>query len=242
MFTKYLPTPTKASLRFLFALALVLTLPGQLSAQDPPPLLAPPPIPSIQPDAPVAPSAADQPAINWEPIDAPYGAPPPSSPDPIAVPPPNAEPDIPAASPPQADLIDPVPDQYAGPNLEKDPSSTEVWRPQSEFPQIPLPLAGHFDTSWVADGNPVKIFLQFDPRTAGKMVIVRPDDGVSIDPPETEFTIGATGELIVTFSLADGYNHSAISIIVDGHRSIMPIARTTLPIVIQKEEETGGAE
>ncbi len=176
------------------------------------------------------------PELEWEPVDS--TAPAEETPlEPFEVPSPEV--DAPVTPPDEPELVTLVPDQD---DLKKEASEGEVWRPASEYPQIPLVLEDHFDTSYVADSNPVTILLHFDPKAAGKMIVIQPEEGVSVTPPEVELPIGSNGECVVNLSLADGYNHSAITIILDGHRSFMRIDRTTLAQVIQKEEETGGAQ
>jgi hypothetical protein len=82
--------------------------------------------------------------------------------------------------------------------------------------------------------------LQFLPLAAGKAVIVQPGPGVTIDPPETKFQIGSTGECVVSVALDESFLQSEINVYCVGIRTRLPLSRSSREIVAAKEAETEG--
>lgn len=114
-------------------------------------------------------------------------------------------PPVSMAVPPQAETpLDPpssteiVPGATSLAPVEVSKSSVEVWREESESPQMPARQGPQFDRALVTGTEPVLVHLQFSALAAGKSVIVRPGPGVTVDPPETEFHVAANGECVGT--------------------------------------------
>ena len=82
--------------------------------------------------------------------------------------------------------------------------------------------------------------LQFQPVAAGKSVIVKPGPGVTVDPPLTELSIGATGECVVSVSLAGSFSQSDLTVYYAGARVTLPLARITPEVVAARETATKG--
>ncbi len=240
MIRETIPTLLKSARWLFFAFAFLQV--SRLLAQDPdpspPPLLEPPAAAPL--DAPIAPDPMFQPEVEWDPL--------PPAPDEAAEPTPIAaeavplpEEETPLELPAAPETVTVAPDDFQAPDMKKEPSEVDVWRPTSEFPQSPPSLIGQFKETFVADANPVIVQVQFDPLTAGKTVMVQMGEGVAV-LPEGELTIDANGLCVFSVQLDNDTLHSLATLVCDGQRTVIPISRTTLAEVIEKENETGGAQ
>jgi hypothetical protein len=192
---------------------------------------APPPDPETLPAPP---------ALEWEPLTPPAPAQPPDiAPQALDVPAPQPEAELPP--PPVPPTLSFVPGA-TGESLEKGTEEIEVWREESISPQMPAKHRAQFDKTYVTGTDPVLVRLQFDARAAGKTVIVRPDPGASVIPPETKFQIGPTGECIISVALAANCQMSRVNVYCDGVRTPLPLARAPLAVVEAHEALTEGGE
>jgi hypothetical protein len=156
----------------------------------------------------------------------------PSPPRPPPLPSPPPPPPIPPAPNPPPPVLPPVVPEIARASGASDPPQwqtwqVEVWTNDSTTPQRPARRGHRFELAYVNVTEPALVRLQFQPAAAGRIVIVRPGPGITIDPPETELTIGATGEYVVSVSLAGSFKQSDITIYCVGARITLPLARTS---------------
>jgi hypothetical protein len=156
-------------------------------------------------------------------------------PEPFVVLPP--EPEAPPDAPPVAEIL---PGKDLDPEKAR-PEESEVWREESEFPQMPTRQGAQFDPAYIKGPEPVLVRLQFDPIAAGSAVVVKPGPGVTVDPPETEFYVGPTGECVVSVALDGDFLQSDMNVFCLGIRTRVPLARAPLTTVVAQEEATGGA-
>ncbi len=221
----------------LFSLGLCLG-PATVPAQEPG---MAPPLPAVVPTEPPDPDALPlPPELEWAPL--PAAAPPDVSLAPAAVPVPAPEPEVELAPPPVPEPAAFVPGASSGEGMEKGAAEIEVWREESISPQMPPRRGPQFEKSYINGNDPVLVRLQFDPLGAGKTVIVRPDPGATVIPPQTEFQIGPTGECVISVALAANYNKSRVSVYCDGIRTTLPLSRAPLPVVVAQEALTEGGE
>jgi hypothetical protein len=196
--------------------------PGPATSPPPDPASLPPP-PQFE-WAPLVPKDADEGSNGEEIID----VPPPKSDTPIDPPPP----------PPV--LENPV---SVGPGLEEMElvkPDVEVWREESEFPQIPPRQFEQLDQAYVTGTEPVVLRVQFDPLAAGKRVFVKPGKGITLNPPVTIMTVSSVGDCLVSALLLEGFYRGDIIFYCEGVKTILPVKRASLTTVIAAEEETGG--
>lgn len=198
-----------------------------------------PPLPAVIPSEPPDPDTLPPPPeVEWAPL--PASAPPDLSIAPAAVPVPVPEPEVELPLPPVPAPAAFVPGAAEG--MEKGTEEIEVWREESVSPQMPPRRGPQFEKTYIEGTDPVVIRLQFDPLAAGKSVIVRPDPGASVIPPETEFQIGPTGECVISVALAANCRMSRVSVYCDGVRTTVPLARAPLAVVEAHEALTEGGE
>lgn len=126
--------------------------------------------------------------------------------------------------------------------MEKGTEAIEVWREESVSPQMPPRRGPQFEKTYVTGTDPVLVRLQFDPLAAGKTVIVRPDPGAMVIPPETEFQIGPTGECVISVALMQNFLRSRVNVYCDGFRTAVPLSRAPLAVVEAHEALTEGGE
>jgi hypothetical protein len=200
----------------------------------PRPDYAPPPDPSTLPPPP---------ELEWEPLPPPaageQSSPVPPQPV-LIVPPPQADA---ALNPPlPADDAPFVPGQSGLPQVEVAKSGVEVWREESESPQMPARRGPQFEQAYVTGTEPLLVRLQFDPLAAGKTVVVKPGHGVTVDPPQTEFHVGPTGECVVSIVLDPGFIQSRLTVYCDGVRTSLPLMRAPLSVVEAQEALTEGGQ
>ena len=140
--------------------------------------------------------------------------------------------------------LPPVAEIVPGGDIDRDkgiPEESEVWRAESEFPQMPTRQGAQFDQAYITGPEPVLVRLQFDPLAAGSAVVVKPGPGVTVTPPETEFYVEPTGECVVSVALDGSFLRSDMNVYCMGIRTKVPLARASLAEVVAEEEATGGA-
>jgi hypothetical protein len=219
-------------LRYLFAAVLLLTWCANALAQEP--SIPLPPIPSVLPPDPPDPDTLPPPAHQeWESL-VPKGAddvgggvvepvPPEEKETPIAPPPPPVT-EIPLPAPDPSELV------LAQPNVE-------IWRAESESPQVPPRQFNKLDQAYVTGTEPVWLRVQFDPLAAGKIVWVKPSRGIILNPPVSKMTISANGECLFLVQVAQDFTRSHIIFYCDGIKTVLPVVRASL----EKVEEMEGA-
>jgi hypothetical protein len=83
--------------------------------------------------------------------------------------------------------------------------------------------------------------LQFQLVPPGQSVVVKPGPGVTVDPPQTEVAIGATGECLLSVSLTGSFPQSDITIYYLGNRITLPLARvSSVPVAVTESTTKGG--
>jgi hypothetical protein len=147
-----------------------------------------------------------------------------------------APPDPLLPPPPEPEIASPVPNESEP--VERTASEVQVWREESVSPQMPIRLGARFDQTYVIGSEFIMVRILFDPRAAGKTVIVKPGAGVAVDPPDTEFYVDATGECLVSVALYPHFLQSNISVYCDGRRTTLPLSRASLETVEAIEEAT----
>jgi hypothetical protein len=216
---------------------LLLCLPvANVSAQETE--LVAPPLPDFVTGPPPDPESLESPpSLEWEPLESvdPEQGTNVTPPEPFVVLPP--EPEAPPDAPPVAEIL---PGKDLDPEKAR-PEESEVWREESEFPQMPNRQGAQFDPAYIKGPEPVLVRLQFDPIAAGSAVVVKPGPGVTVDPPETEFYVGPTGECVVSVALDGDFLQSDMNVFCLGIRTRVPLARAPLTTVVAQEEATGGA-
>jgi hypothetical protein len=223
---------------FLLLAAFLFLSPATASAQQPglPPL----PPPELQNSPPPELDALPPPSpLEWQPL-GPKGAEDLSTGGEVTdVPPPKDEPsDVPPPPPPIIET--PLPGGPDPSEVELVKPEVEVWRGTSEWPQIPERRSNRLDEAYVTGTEPVWLRAQFNPLAAGKRVLVRPGQGVTLLPPATGLTVSSTGECLVLAQLDEGIERSHITFYCAGAKTVLPVVRASLVTVIAAEEETGG--
>ena len=136
----------------------------------------------------------------------------------------------------------PVDHTRRGPNrsqIEQLTPTVEVWRPGSNAPQIRQRRRGITETAYVTGKQPVLLRLQFDARSAGKLVTVTASSGVVFEPPEAALAIRPTGECVVSVRLIDGYSSGHIAFDCQGLKTSVPLQLTSASVVARHETEPG---
>jgi hypothetical protein len=136
---------------------------------------------------------------------------------------------------PQSGGLDPAALELAKPDVE-------IWRNESEYPQIPARRSNRLALSYVTGTEPVWLRVQFDPRMEGKSVYVKPGPGTSLNPPALFQTISASGECLVLAQIAQGVDRSHVIFYCEGVKTVLPIMRAPLATVVANEALTGGGE
>lgn len=226
----------KASLRcFLFTLLLCL---GWTNAPAQEPEMRAPPIPEVLPPAPPDPyNLPAPPELQWESLTPKGSEEEQPSGELVDVPPPATESAI--APPPPATLEVPLPGIPDPADLERAKPDVEIWRPQSEWPQVPARRSNKLDLTYVSGTEPATLRVQFDPLLAGKSVYIRPGLGITLNPPAVTLTVPANGEIIIVALIAEGRDRSHITFYCEGVKTVLPVMRAPVPVIIQAEEETG---
>jgi len=220
----------------LFALILCLGA-AHLPAQQAE--MVPPPIPSVIPPEPPDPDMLPPPPqLEWEPLVPKGSEEQPGVSATVAVPPPQPEaPIVPPPPPVTEPLLPGLPDPG---DAEAAKAEVEVWRPESESPQIPARTFNQLAPAYVTGNALVTLRVQFDPAAAGKIVNARPGRGITIGDNGGARIISPTGECIIAAQLAPGCPRSHIVFYCNGVRTALPVVRAPLAVVEEKEEESGG--
>lgn len=231
----------KRCLQRCFLLALVFCLGTANTFAQEPQMIAPP-LPAVWAQPPPDPDTLPPPPeLQWEPMPPPAPAQPADAvPQALNVPAP--EPEIEVAPPPVPAPASFVPGAGSAEGMVKGTEEIEVWRAESVSPQMPARHGPRFEKSYIEGTDPVAVRLHFDPLAAGKKVIVRPDRGVTVTPPETEFEVGPTGECVISVALAANFHRSQVSVYCDGFRTSLPLSRAPLAVVEAHEALTEGGE
>jgi hypothetical protein len=226
----------KSSLRcFLFTLLLCLGY-GHARAQEL--QMVAPPIPQIIPTPPPDPDTLPAPQLQWDSL-TPKGAEDQGASletEPVLAP--QAEAPM---EPPPPPVIDPIVPGLPDPaRVELVQPDVEIWRQQSESPQVPTRLSNRLDQAFVTGTAPVTLRVQFSPAAAGKQVYVRPGRGISIGTNGGGgLTISTTGECLVAAQLDEDVDRSHIIFYCEGVKTVLPVMRASLATVIQAETEGG---
>jgi hypothetical protein len=215
----------------LFATLLFLW-PDRVPAQIP---VVPAPIPSVLPPEPPDPDTLPPPAQQeWESL-TPKGAEDVSGGGAVdVVPPEEKETPIAPPPPPVTEIPLPPPDPA---ELVLDQPNVEIWRSQSQSPQIPPRQFNKLDEAYVTGTEPVWLRVQFDPLAAGKTVWVKPSRGIILDPPVPKMTISANGECLFLAQVAPDFTRSHIIFYCEGIKTVLPVVRASL----EKVEAMEGA-
>lgn len=199
-----------------------------------------PPTPDLSQNPAPEPDALMQPQLEWDALETvPEAgpAPTPVPPEPVPAPEPESSPVPDPPIEPPTEGTDPN-----GPQIDKENSEVEVWRPESESPQMPARIGPDFDKAYVAGPEPVSLRLQFDPLGAGKIIQVYAGEGLTIVEPGSEVLLDSTGVGVIAVSLESAYPQSSLTVVCDGIESLVPIVAAPLALVVEKETETAGAQ
>ncbi|HKP03476.1 MAG TPA: hypothetical protein VJU77_08970 [Chthoniobacterales bacterium] len=217
----------------LLLAAFLFLWPATASAQQPQTPLAAGPTTSPPPDPASLPAP---PPLEWtslNPKDSDEGS---NGEEIIDVPPPKS--DVPIAPPPPPVVENPL---SVGPDpeeMELVKPDVEVWREDSEFPQIPPRQFEQLEQAYVTGTEPVVLRVQFHPLAAGKRVFVKLGAGITLNPSVKIMTVSAAGDCLVSAQLIDGFSQSNIIFYCEGVKTILPVVRGSLAQVEAKEEES----
>jgi len=201
--------------------------------------MIPPPIPSVVPPEPPDPDTLPPPPqLEWTPLGPKLAEEGVGGTDAIDVPPPLSE--APIAPPPPPVVETPVPGLPDPSQQELVQPDVEVWREQSELPQVPSRQLNRLAEAYVTGTEPVWLRVQFDPLAAGKSVYVRPGRGMTVSLSAAVLTVSPSGECLLLAQLAEGVNRSHIIFYCEGVRTALPVVRAPLATVVAAEEESGG--
>lgn len=225
----------------LFRYALLILCLGAFSALAQEPGIIPPPIPSVlPPDPPDPDTLPPPPQFQWESLTPRDSEGEGGTTAAVSVPPP--EPETPLAPPPPPVVENPLPGGLDPAELELAKPDVEIWRDESEYPQIPARRSSRLAISYVTGTAPVSLLVQFDPAMAGKSVYVKPGPGITLNPPALFQTISGSGECLVLAQVAEGVNRSHVIFYCEGVKTVLPIMRAPLATVEANEAQTGGGE
>lgn len=224
-----------------FLLALLLCLgAANLSAQGP--QLIPPPIPtSLPPEPPDADALPSPPELVWAPLGPQDGGRGGETVEPVIALPGAAEAPIPPPPPPVIE----TPGERDPNAMELVKPEVEIWRGDSQWPQIPARVSNRLDPAYVTGTQPVTLRVQFNLAAVGRKVLVRAGLGITVDATGAALIIthaanGDYGECLVQAQLAEGFNRSHVNFYCDGVKTVLPVVRASLATVEEVEEETGG--
>jgi hypothetical protein len=226
----------KSSLRcLLFTLLLCL---GWANAPAQELQMVPPPIPEVLPPPPPDPDTLPAPPqLQWESL-MPKGAEDQGAlveAAPVAA----AEPE-PSIAPPPPPAIEPIADGLPDPaKVELVKPDVEIWRQESESPQVPARRSNRLDQAFVTGTAPVTLRVQFSPAAAGKKVYVRPGEGLSIGANDGVLTVSSAGDCLIAAQLAEDVSRSHINFYCEGVKTVLPVVRAALSTVIEAETEGG---
>lgn len=116
----------------------------------------------------------------------------------------------------------------------------EVWREQSQNPQIPERRYNQLAEAYIAGTDPVVLRVQFNPQAAGKQLHLLPGRGITLNPSNAVLTVSSSGECIVWVQMPESVDRSHIIFYCDGIKTVLPIARAPLTTVVAAEAESVG--
>jgi hypothetical protein len=219
--------------------ALILCLgAASLSAQEPQMIPPPPPAPYTVPP-PDPNTLPPPPQFEWAPLGPKDEGGEAGTADSISVPP--TKDDIPIAPPPPGVEI-PVVDGFDPAQMELVKAEVEVWREDSEWPQIPPRHFNQLETAYITGIEPVWLRVQFSPQAAGKSVSAKAGRGLTLATANPVLTISSTGQCLVMAQLHESVFQSHIIFYCEGVKTILPISRASLETVQGAEAETGGGQ
>ena len=198
-----------------------------------------PPLPPLGPATSPPPDPASlppPPSLEWAPLGPKDSDDRPDPPREVVVPPPQPEVSLAPPPPPLTEI--PLPAGPGAEEMELVQPDIEVWREESEFPQIPPRQSNRLEQAYVTGTEPVALRVQFSPLAAGKRVIVKAGEGITLTPPVTVMTISSSGECIVSAQLGDGLFQSHIIFYCEGVKTVLPVVRGSQALVEAKEEES----
>jgi hypothetical protein len=230
----------------IFAISLLIFHTPYLAAEAPslpgaPPLrpAGSPPIPPTKAPSslPTPPPAASGSGAGPMSTAAPSPTPRANRPPPFEVPPPYPEIVLPPQPTENASFTRGVPNLR---DLQMAVPKIEVWRAQSDSPQMPARRHRRFELAYLLGKEPALVRLRFHPLAAGQAVVVQPGPGVTVNPPDTEFRVGPAGECVVSVALDRDFLRSDINIYCVGVKTKVPLSRASREIVEAKEAEGRG--
>jgi hypothetical protein len=116
----------------------------------------------------------------------------------------------------------------------------EIWRTESESPQIPPRVSNRLAPAYFTGNAPVVLRVQFSPLAAGKIVYIKPGLGITLEPPQALLTVSSTGECVFQARFAEGLPRSHFVFYCEGVKTVLPVIRGSLATVEAMEAETGG--
>jgi len=118
----------------------------------------------------------------------------------------------------------------------------EIWREESELPQIPARNLNRLEPAYIAGDDSVVLRVQFNSLAAGNHVYMMPGPGIAVPPANAVLTISPSGECIVSVQLEEGVDSSHLIFYCEGIKTVLPVARASLAQVEQLEAQSGGGE
>ena len=115
----------------------------------------------------------------------------------------------------------------------------EIWRQQSESPQVPTRRINRLDQAFVTGPRRSLCGCSFNPAAAGKQVYVRPGRGLSIGANDAVLTVSPAGDCLVAAQLDEDVSRSHIIFYCEGVKTVLPVVRASLATVVGAEEEGG---
>lgn len=193
-----------------------------------------PPIPDVIPPPPPDPDTLPAPPdLEWAPLVPQNSGLAQSPAETISVSAPEPEASIAPPAPPMVET--PLPGAPDPSQIELVKPDVEVWREESENPQIPARLMSQLDQAYIAGTNPVVLRVQFNPLAAGKLVFVKPGPGITLNPVVTALTVSSSGECIFSAQLAADVPRSHIVFYCEGAKTVLPVVRASLAVVVRAE-------
>jgi hypothetical protein len=160
--------------------------------------------------------------------------------NPHSIPAPKPMPPLVLPVPPKPDFARLEPGEAASRSAIHTPQAVEVWRPQSQSPQMPARHGRRFALAYAVGRESFTLRLRFDPRAAGKEVVVIAGPGVTIDPPGAVLQLNNGGQCTVSLKLDGAFNRSDITISCLGVQTRVPVARATLAEAQAEEARARG--
>ena len=220
---------------FRSTLLILCLCAANLQAQQP--YLELPPLPSVVPSPPPDPDTLPPPPpLQWDslaPKETGGGI---TTLEIVDVPPPRPEPSI--APPPPPAVENPAPDAPDPAQIELAKPDIEIWRTESDAPQVPTRVSNRLAQAYFTGTEPVVLRVQFSPLAEGKIVLVKPGRGITLEPPVALLTVSSTGECLVQARFAEGLPRSHFVFYCEGVKTVLPVVRASLAQV--EAAELGG--